>query len=182
MYRFAVPEPWNNILPMPGVKRAKVALETLIQSILQEKEAMTDEQLRETSDPISAMILAIREGTEDFPHSEVRDQCYSLLNGGTDTNASIFTWLFHHLPLHPEMQDRIADEINELGDVAIPDYDQLQTLEFAEAVTKESMRICPPTSFTVRSFRAPTQIPGYDIPAGHEVLIPIHAVQHHPDY
>lgn len=185
MYRFAVPEPWNNILPMPGAKRAKVALETLedlMQSIVREKEAMTDEQLRETSDPISAMILAIREGTENFPRSEVRDQCYSLLNGGTDTNASMFSWLFHHLTQHPEMQDRIADEVNELGDVTVPDYDQLQKLEFAEAVTKESMRLCPPTSFTVRSFRAPTQILGYDIPAGHEVLIPIHAVQHHPDY
>jgi len=185
MYRLAVPEPWNNLLPMPGARRARQALETLedlMQSILRDKEAMSDEQLREATDPISAMILAIREGTEKFPRSEVRDQCYSLLNGGTDTNASMFSWLFHHLSQNPDVQDRIVAEVDRLGDFTAPDSEQLKQLEFSEAVARESMRLCPPTSFTVRSFRAPTQILGYDIPAGHEVLIPIHAVQHHPDF
>lgn len=49
------------------------------------------------------------------------------------------------LATHPEVQERVVDELNEVftsEDVEIND-DNIATLEYLERVIKESLRLCP---------------------------------------
>lgn len=64
------------------------------------------------------------------------------------------------LATHPEIQDRVADEIKEVfySDEVEISIDTLLKLEYLERVIKESLRLCPVVPVIGRETQAPIQI------------------------
>jgi len=73
---------------------------------------------------------------------DLLDEAITLLFAGQDTSAATLSWTLHLLSLHPDIQDRLADEVRSTSDFT--------KLPLLDAVLKESMRLYPVAPFIVR--------------------------------
>ena len=66
----------------------------------------------------------------------------TLVFAATDTTSSALARIFHLLAQHPDVQDRLREEIcaarNSDGDL---DYKQLDGLQYLDAVIRETLRL-----------------------------------------
>ena len=67
-------------------------------------------------------------------------RCSTLVFAGTDTTSSALSRTLHLLAVHPEVQERLRREVNELHSDRIS-YDELVNLPYLEAVCRETLRL-----------------------------------------
>lgn len=130
---------------------------------------------------VRALIEAVDPATgRPLSDDEICDELLVFMGAGHDTTATTLTNALWQLGRHPRIQDRVANEVSELGDRELTPAD-LPRLEFTKQVLCEALRLCPPgptgTRMTVRDI----EIDGYRVPAGTLVLFAIMAVQRDPD-
>lgn len=114
---------------------------------------------------IMSLLLAARfEDGQPMSPGELRDQLVSILVAGYETTAQVFTWALHWLGRHPEVVDRLREEITALGDD--PDPHAIAQLPYLEAVCHETLRLYPILPDVPRWLRKPMTLRGYDLPAG----------------
>lgn len=115
-------------------------------------------------------LLRSEEAADEAPFSreEMRDQLKSLVMGGHETVANTVSWATGLLLHHPGNLDPLLREA-EAGEGRL-----------TEAVIQESMRLCPPIVATGRYTSEPTEIGGWELPAGIRVWIPASLIHHDP--
>lgn len=97
---------------------------------------------------------------------------------GHDTTSSAITFTLLLLAHHPEVQERILNEINETnGQSAIDDLNQL---EYLDRVIKESLRIYPPVAFISRELSEDFVHDGFTQPKGSGCNIHIYDIHRDP--
>ncbi|KAL7080595.1 hypothetical protein ACQ4LE_000418 [Meloidogyne hapla] len=77
---------------------------------------------------------------------EIVHNCFLFLLAGFDTSANTLSLISHNLVIYPEVQKRLFEEIEEicgLEEGEMPSYEQLSKLKYADAVLKETLRLCP---------------------------------------
>jgi len=64
---------------------------------------------------------------------------------GFDTSANTLSLIAHNLVIYPQVQKRLFEEIEEICGLEEEtiDYEQLAKLKYADAVFKETQRLCP---------------------------------------
>lgn len=79
------------------------------------------------------------------------NETITLLFAGQDTSAATLSWTLHLLSLHPEIQEKLYQEVNTcVGSQFTIDKDSIQKMPLLDAVIKESMRLYPVAPFVVR--------------------------------
>eukprot|EP00253_Pinus_taeda_P026607 PITA_26607 len=113
---------------------------------------------------------------------DVVDECKTLLIAGQDTTKLSLTWTMMLLALNPTWQDRVRDEVREITRGAHhPDSNMLARMKNMTIVLKESMRLYPPVSYTVRQAKQDVQLKSFAIPKGMSVFINIVGMHGDPD-
>ena len=170
-YRFQVPfyPPIN--VPTPRNRRMRHAIRTL-------DRAMYDiiEQRRrdgEEGDDLLSMLMAARDEETGAAMSDrqLRDEVITLFIAGHDTTANALTWTFYLLATHPEADERLRAELDEVLDGAVPAFADLPKLPYSRMVIEEAMRLYPPAWITDRQAVKEDEILGHRIPAGGHVII-----------
>mmetsp|Transcript_3109 Transcript_3109/g.6853 ORF Transcript_3109/g.6853 Transcript_3109/m.6853 type:complete len:765 (-) Transcript_3109:54-2348(-) len=90
------------------------------------------------------------------------DEAITLLFAGQDTSAATLSWTLHLLSLHPDKQERVANEVRSvLGNVEIKPVLKcmISQMPYLDAVIKESMRLYPVAPFIVRKLTTDITIP-----------------------
>lgn len=59
------------------------------------------------------------------------------------SNLPFLALTCYYLCKHPEVQERLRDEINSVCTGACPTYEELNSLKFADAIMKEVLRLVP---------------------------------------
>lgn len=158
-------------LPLPSNFRTKKAIEQLddtVYGIIRERRKGGD-----NGDLISMLIAAASDdgdggGMDDV---QLRDEAMTLLLAGHETTALTLGFAFHLLAQHPEIQEKLAKELDEvLGDRPATAAD-MPKLRYAEAVVRESMRLYPPAWALGREVIAPCTIGGYAIEPGTQLWV-----------
>jgi cytochrome P450 family 135 len=117
------------------------------------RDRRTAPDLDQRSDVLSRLILA--GGDDDrLTDEELRDQLVTLLLAGHETTASALSWALYELGRDRAQLAR-AREAMDSGDD-----------DYLEAVLKESMRLHPVIPMVVRTLMRPTNVCGWDLPAG----------------
>ncbi|WP_406510272.1 cytochrome P450 [Streptomyces sp. NBC_00212] len=115
--------------------------------------------------------------------ARIRDTVMMSLLAAHHTTGVAVSWTLHLLGGHPEVADRVADELERvLGDRAAPEYADLRQLTHLDMVLKESMRLYPPGPYGARETTEAFVLGEYEIPAGATVFYPFWAVHMNPDY
>jgi len=68
----------------------------------------------------------------------LRDQLVSTLLAGRDTTAATLSWLFYELSYHPDVYDRLREEVlRTLGTDRKPTYEDLKSLKYMQNCLNE---------------------------------------------
>ncbi|MGX1099598.1 cytochrome P450 [Amorphus sp. MBR-141] len=128
------------------------------------------DQLFHASDPKTGRTL---------DNAAVSDNVLTFLAAGHETTGNALAWIFYLLALHPEAQDQVRAELQEIcGDGAI-DRDRLDRLEFTKAVINETLRLYPPVPFMAREAIDADDLNGQPVRKGMQVVISPWVVHRH---
>jgi cytochrome P450 len=171
-------------VPTPGNRRLQAGLETLNQvvydMISQRRKHLTDSGM-ETGDLLSMLLAARDEETgEGMNDQQVRDEVMTLLLAGHETTSAALTWIWYLLSQHPEVEQRLHEEVDRVLGGQPPTVDCLGDLPYTRNVIQEAMRLYPPAFYIIRHTMADDEIGGYAVPANSIIFLMAHRVHRHP--
>jgi cytochrome P450 len=123
----------------------------------------------EGSDMLTVLCHAEDEDGNSFSDEDIVNHMIFLLMAAHDTSTTTITNMVYNLAAHPEWQERCRDESARLGDNVL-DIESLEKLEALDLVMNESLRLVAPLPFTMRRAVRDTDLLGYYIPAGTNLM------------
>jgi cytochrome P450 family 110 len=121
------------------------------------------------TDILSMLMSARDENGQQMNDEELRDQLMSLLLLGYETTAAALAWAFYLIHSHPQVRDRLQQELNN-ADRTKPDA--IAQLPYLTAICQESLRVHPIALIcTPRMVRDSVQIAGDKFNAG-TIIVP----------
>lgn len=151
--------PWGRFLAV------RDEVDRLIYALIASRRARGD--AAEQQDVLSLLLTATHEDGRPLNDQELRDALVTVLAGGFDTSANSLAWALGLLLSEPPQSlAQLRAELDEnLGDAPV-NSTVLPRLPYLEAVLKESMRLHPVVPLLMRRLSKPTEIGGYELPAG----------------
>lgn len=153
-------------LPLPHVKRfekARARLDATIYGLIRERR----ESGYDTGDLLSMLLLAQDDQTasEKMTDEQVRDEALTLFLAGHETTANALTWTWYLLSQHPDVEQRLHQEIDAVLGGRAPEFDDVPNLRYAEMILAEALRLYPPAWAIGRKALGPFSLGGIEIPA-----------------
>ncbi|KAJ0989444.1 hypothetical protein J5N97_007800 [Dioscorea zingiberensis] len=149
LFRFLVPPfVWKSMkrLNVGSEKQLKIAIRTVHQFA---EKTVSDRRIEvkkvngrtQRSDLLSRLME-----TDDQDDTHLKDLCISFILAGRDTSSVALTWFFWLLHTHPNVENQIVNEINDIikqtGNVVFS-VDELKKMEYLQAALSESLRLYP---------------------------------------
>jgi cytochrome P450 len=161
--------PWGRVL------RLVQKIDALIYALIQERRAEANPHRQD----ILSLMMSARYDDDGQPMTdeELRDELMTLLMAGHETTASALTWAFYWIDQLPEVQEKLLNELENLGEN--PEVAAIAKLPYLTAVCLETLRIYPivMTAF-LRRVKSPVEIMGYEIPVGSTIVPSIYMAHH----
>jgi cytochrome P450 len=153
--------PWGSFL------RRRREIDNLIYQEIEERRLENDVS---RTDILSLLMSARDENGQQMTNTELRDQLVSLLLLGYETTAGVLSWVFYLIHSHPEVKDKLMQELNTLGDILNPE--EVAGLPYLGAVCQETMRLHPIALIcTPRMVKDTVEVAGDKFTSG-TVLVP----------
>lgn len=114
-------------------------------------------------------LLAIRDEQTGagLTRIEVLDQCMISFQAGHETSATALLWWSDLVARHPDLQQKLADEIDRVLAGRAPEPQDCARLEWLTASLKEAMRLYPPVpALMSRRVVEPFELGGWTMPRG----------------
>lgn len=134
----------------------------------------------EPKDDLLSMLLAAQEDGQKMSHSQVRGEALTLLLAGHETTAVAMTWTWYLLSQHPQAQERLHRELDEVLQGRPPTTADMDRLPYTRRVLTESMRLYPPAYMMDRHPSEDIFIRGYRVPRGSYVFVSPYATHRDP--
>lgn len=153
-----------------GVRRDRAALDVLIDAaIADSRHDPPPDGGDERGDVLDALVHR-----SDLSAAEIRDQVKSLIGAGYDTTASSLAWILWEATTQPSLWSRIGEEADAVlkppGAGRLPDHESLVSLELANRVMRETLRVHPASGVGAREAATDVTVGAYVIPQGSLVL------------
>jgi cytochrome P450 len=132
-------------------------------------ERVKERRNAEGSDMLTVLCQAEDDDGNRFTDEDIVNHMILLMMAAHETSTSATTTMAYNLAAHPEWQERCRDESGRLGDGPL-DIESLDKLEALDLVMNESLRMVAPLPFTMRRAVRDTELMGYYLPAGTNVM------------
>jgi cytochrome P450 len=170
-YRFKNPLSWPLWLPTPWnrrIRRAIHGLGEIIQGIIAQRRASNEDR----GDLLSMLVHARDElDGKGMTDRQLRDEVMTMFLAGHETTANALTWTWYLLCQHPEIEERLHAEVDQVLGGRLPTAADMPRLPFTERVILESMRLYPPAFVIGREAIEPYTIGDYRLPRGATLLM-----------
>ena len=164
--------PWGRFL------RAKRDLDTFLFAEFARRRA---DGSTARDDVLSLLLAARYEDGEPMRDEELRDQMLTLLFAGHDTTATSLAFAVHNILRHPEVRERLREELVHVVGAGPLAPEHVGKLEYLDATVKETLRLNPIISEVGRVLARPMRIGGWDLPAGVVAAPCIYLAHRRPD-
>ena len=151
--------PWRYFL------RARAKVDRMIYEEVARRRA--DPSASDRADVLSLLLEARHEDDAAMSDLEIRDELVTLIAAGYETTSTSLSWVFERVLRTPEVLERLLDD---LGDRA-----------YLDAVINETMRARSTVTDSTRVLTRETEIGGYSLPAGTQVVVALPLVHLRPD-
>eukprot|EP00757_Euglenozoa_sp_SAG-D1_P004777 gene4777-2350_t len=146
-------------------------VDSTIHDIIDKRTNMSDDELGQLDDLLSRLISVTKSDKEFLPSSSskksdsdsetdtpdmrfvralksnpkayLRDMIVNFLVAGRDTTACGLAWMFNALADHPDVEQKVLEEIDDKLQGEIPDYDNIKDLNYLQATVSEALRLHP---------------------------------------
>ncbi|KAH8390163.1 hypothetical protein KR200_008412 [Drosophila serrata] len=115
-------------------------------------------------------------------------QSFVFFVAGFETSSSTIGFCLYELALHPEIQQRLREEIetvlsNEILSVPQLNYESFQEMPYLEQVVSETLRKYPILPHLLRRSTKEYSVPDSNLTleSGTKIMIPIHSIHHDPE-
>ncbi|MBV2353187.1 cytochrome P450 [Streptomyces sp. J2-1] len=166
-------------LPFPANRefnRALADLHLLVDEIIAERRASG----QKPDDLLTALLEAKDDNGDPIGEQEIHDQVVAILTPGSETVASTIMWLLHILATHPEQAEKVRAEVESVTGGRPVRFEDVRSLTHTNNVIVETMRLYPAVWILTRRATADTDLGGYRIPAGADIIHSPYAVQRDP--
>lgn len=163
-------------LPLPANRafnRALADLHLLVDEIIAERRASG----QRPDDLLTALLEAKNENGDPIGEQEIHDQVVAILTPGSETVASTIMWLLQVLAEHPEHADRVRAEVESVTGGRPVAFEDVRSLTHTNNVVVEAMRLRPAVWILTRRAVTDTDLGGYRIPAGADIVYSPYAIQ-----
>ncbi|KAF5292055.1 hypothetical protein FQR65_LT11321 [Abscondita terminalis] len=127
------------------------------------------------------LLMELSENGSEFKNQELREEVMTFMIAGSDTSASVISYLFIVLGMYPKIQQKLYEEVVEvLGPNRPVEYTDLNKFLFMNRVVKETLRLFPPAPFIARSVIEDIKLEECTLPAGCSALINIIGLHRDP--
>jgi cytochrome P450 len=126
--------------------------------------------LMEARDPKSGQLMQ---------DAQLIDEILTMIVAGHETTASTLNWAWYLISQHPEVEQRLSDELNTLP--ASSEFGDLPGFLYARQIIDETMRLYPAGWLVTRKALGNDRLGEYFVPAGTEIYIAPYFIQRHPD-
>ncbi|KAF8781367.1 Cytochrome P450 3A12 like protein [Argiope bruennichi] len=128
------------------------------------------------------LMLDRRENNEiaaSLSNQDILHNVFLFILGGYESSSISLAFTFYLLAEHPEIQEKLYEEIKKAND---DNYITVQNLPYLNQVLMESLRLYPPlTGFITRECSEDYQVGSVTIPKGAIVEAPVWDIHHDPD-
>ncbi|XP_003798919.1 cytochrome P450 3A4-like isoform X1 [Otolemur garnettii] len=156
-------------------------------SIKRIKESRLQDKQKHRVDLLQLMIDS-QNSKETESHKVLSDvelvaQSIIFIFAGYETTSSALSFLMYELATHPDVQQKLQDEI----DAALPSktpatYDAMVQMEYLDMVVNETLRLFPIAGRLERVCKKDVEVNGVLIPKGVTVMIPTFALHRDPKH
>jgi len=157
-------------LPVPAlmrVKRAVRELDEIVNRIIRQRRASG----QDTGDLLSMLMAARDEDGSGMTDRQLRDEVLTFLLAGHETTAVSLSWTWYLLSQHPEVEQKLREELSQVLGGRAPQLEDLPCLPYTDKVVKESMRLYPPAWSLARTVVKEMELGGYQLPVGSNVVM-----------
>ncbi|MFJ3983834.1 bifunctional albaflavenone monooxygenase/terpene synthase [Streptomyces fungicidicus] len=163
-------------VPLPANRefnRALADLHLLVDEIVADRRASG----QKPDDLLTALLEAKDENGEPIGEQEIHDQVIAIITPGSETIGATIMSLLLVLAEHPELGGKIRDEVKAVvGDRPVA-FDDVQKLTYTANVVTETLRLYPAVWILTRRAVTETELGGYRIPRGADLIYSPYAVQ-----
>jgi cytochrome P450 len=179
---------WRSVYPLPvwiptptnlRLKRAVRQLDAIVYGFIKERRASGGDR----GDLLSMLLQAqdADDGTR-MTDKQVRDEAMTLFLAGHETTANALSWTWYLLSQHPEVEAKLAAELEAVLGGRSPTVADLPRLRYTEMVVLESMRIFPPVYAFGREAIRECTLGGYRVRRGTTVIMSQWVMHRDPRY
>jgi cytochrome P450 len=168
-------------LPTPANLRYRAATDYLRRTIDQ---VISDYRASgvDRKDLLSTMLYARADtGEPVMSDQQLHDEVMTFFIAGSNTVSNTLSWALHEIASHPEVERRLHEEVDRVLPGGRPaGYHDVAQLDYTRRVITETLRKRTQGLFLSRMTTRDTDLGGYRIPAGTDVLYSFHALNHNP--
>ena len=114
----------------------------------------------------------------------LRDTALTLLLAGRDTTSTALTWFFYAISQHPEVEQKILDELKPISEAhtceenpIVFKVEELKSAIYLNAALHEALRLFPPIPLEHKSPATADVLPtGHKVEPGMKILVSLHAM------
>ncbi|KAL2893345.1 Cytochrome P450 78A3 [Bienertia sinuspersici] len=136
------------------------------------------------SSPDFVDVLLSLSASDKLSDSDMIAVLWEMIFRGTDTVAVLIEWILARVVLHPDIQSRVHDELdNIVGRSRAVSESDITSLVYLTAVIKEVLRLHPPGPLLswARLAIEDTTVDGHHVPAGTTAMVDMWAIARDPN-
>jgi cytochrome P450 len=160
-------------------RNAIQALDEVIYGIIEKRRADPDKH-----EDMLGILMDARDDDDGLGMTdrEVRDELMTIFLAGHETTANAISWTLYLLSQHPEVENKLFEEINNVIGNRPPTPGDFMKLTYTQDIIWESMRLFPPAFVTGREVEEQVEINGYQFKKGDVILVSQYVMHRKPEY
>ena len=158
-------------VPTRKNRRARAALRRL--------ESLVEEMIRQHSDAGNESLLSLMAAGDK---KQTRNELMTLLLAGHETTAATLTWVWYLLSQHPEVEQRLHAEVDQVLEGRRPTMSDIPRLVYTKMIVSETLRLYPPVWLLPRQTIDRDRLDGHIIPANADVLVCVYTIHRHRQF
>ena len=165
---------------LPKYRRSKRRMEEFYERIM---EAHRPERREgQPLDFVDVLLEANQADPQFLPETDMFANVLAPYLVGMDTSASVCAFMLYALLKHPDLLERMREEVDEMYERGAPTPEGLRKLDVTHRVALEALRMYPVVPALTRTVANSFEFGGYRVPAGTELLLGTTVGHHLPEY
>ncbi len=138
-------------------------------------------QTKDTGDDVLSILVRSHDEQGGLTDDELIGQAAILFAAAHLTTASSLTWSLFLLAQHPSAMCSLHQELCQVLAGSVPELADLERLIVTEQAIKESLRVLPASSYSVRMSVEPVELGPFLLPRGTAVIFSQFITHHMPE-